>query len=451
MTCDFSPARLTEILEADLVRYGDRNDQPSAGISTDSRSIGPGQVFLALRGEKFDGHAYVSQALAAGAAAVIIDAAYDIPADLPTGSVLRVADTLRAYQAIARAWRRHCPARIVAITGSVGKTTTKELLAAALATAGETLKTEANFNNEIGVPRTLLQLRPDHRFAVIEMGMRGRGQIAELAAIAEPDLVVITNVGTAHIELLGSREAIAEAKCELVADLAPERLAVLNAETPLLPATAARVRPEGRTLTYGLTTGEFRGAVAGDRLTVEGRSFVLPLPGEHNALNFLAALAVTRELGIDWENLRQLSVTLPGGRARRIELAEDVLLLDETYNAGLESMLASLKLLAQTPGQRRLAVLGTMLELGDFSDEAHRQVGEAVASLGLDGLLILAEDGAAAALQAGAGDLPSQRFVDHDSLTAALQAQLRPGDRVLFKASRGVALDRVVAALAPQP
>jgi UDP-N-acetylmuramoyl-tripeptide--D-alanyl-D-alanine ligase len=442
-------AQLIDLLQAKPDRISNP-DRLAQGLTTDSRSIQPGQVFLALRGEKFDGHAFVAQAIAQGAMAAIVDTQFDLPVDgeLP---LIQVANTLTAYQAIGHWWRQQFAIPVIAITGSVGKTTTKELIAAVLSQYGPVLKTEANNNNEIGVPKTLLELTPDHAFAVIEMGMRGRGEIAELSQIAAPDIGVITNVGTAHIGRLGSREAIAQAKCELLAAMPQTATAILNAENPLLLETAKGVW-SGATLTYGLTKGDLQGQVVGGNTLqlsgLEGPAFPLPLPGDHNALNYLAALGVVRTLGLDASRLLSgVTVDLPGGRAQSIALGDDIVLLDETYNAGLESMLAALRLLAQTPGQRRIAVLGTMKELGDFSAEIHAQVGAEARALGLDGLLILADRAEATAM--GQGFLPSQAevFESHAAVVARLQEMAQPGDRILLKASRAVGLDQVVTQL----
>ncbi|MEB3288870.1 MAG: UDP-N-acetylmuramoyl-tripeptide--D-alanyl-D-alanine ligase [Leptolyngbya sp.] len=413
-------------------------------ITTDTRDLQTGALFVALVGERFDGHDFLDAAMAQGAVAVVVQADRVRP-DLPC---LGVPDTLAAYQRLGQWWRGQQRAKIVAVTGSVGKTTTKELIAAALGTQGAVLKTQANYNNDIGVPKTLLQLQPHHDFGVIEMGMRGPGEIAVLAQVAQPDVAVITNVGTAHIGRLGSEQAIANAKCELLAELSPQGIAVLNHDNARLMATAATVWP-GRTLTFGLEGGDVRGMLRdGDRLEVEGVALPLPLPGRHNALNLLAAVAVMQALDLDWRGLQQgITVDLPQGRARRIDLGHDRLLLDETYNAGFESMTAALHLLAETPGQRHLAVLGTMKELGDQSVALHRRVGETVRQLNLDGLLILADPAEAQALAAGAEGIPTHAFTDHDTLATHLQGLLQPGDRVLLKASRSVALERVVAAL----
>lgn len=418
----------------------------ATGITTDSRSIQPGEIFLALRGEKFDGHDFVRSAIEQGAIAAIVDSQFEA-GDLP---VLVVSDTLAAYQAIAHGWRKQFKIPIIAITGSVGKTTTKELIAAVLSKYGKVHKTQANFNNEIGVPKTLLELNSDHDFAVIEMGMRALGEIALLSQIAEPDISVITNVGTAHIGRLGSREAIAQAKCELLAETPKAATAILNHENPLLLQTAEKVW-QGKTITYGLQGGDLQGQfINAETLKVSDLQFSLPLPGEHNALNFLAALAVVQALNLDASTLTTgIEVELPGGRARRYELPNDVIILDESYNAGLESMLASLKLLAQTEGDRKIVVLGTMKELGDWSVQYHQQVGKQVSDLKLDRLLILADPDEAQAMAIAAAPVPAEIFTSATEVVSRLKELLRAGDRILFKASRAVGLDRVVAAIVP--
>jgi UDP-N-acetylmuramoyl-tripeptide--D-alanyl-D-alanine ligase len=416
----------------------------SKGVSkviTDSRKIHKGCLFVALVGERFDGHDFVQAAITQGAIAAIIQQ------DRPHGGmpVLPVPDTLAAYQALGHWWRTQRSAAIIAVTGSVGKTTTKELIAAALATQGKVLKTQANYNNEIGVPKTLLQLEPEHDFGVIEMGMRGPGEIALLTQIATPDVAVITNVGTAHIGRLGSEQAIANAKCELLADLPSHGVAVLNYDNARLMHTAQQVW-SGRTLTFGLEGGDVHGQLQEDgTIVIDDVVLPLPLPGRHNAQNFLAAVAVMQVLGLDWQCLSQgIAVELPAGRSRKVVLDNDIVLLDETYNAGVESMMAALKLLADTPGQRYIAVLGTMKELGDCSIELHRQVGQVVAHLNLDALFTLADPDEAAALAEGATSIWTRTFESPDSLTQELKTYLQPGDRVLFKASRSVALDQVV-------
>lgn len=439
---------LAKVLQAPLDYLPINVQQASvSSITTDTRDLRQGALFVALRGDRFDGHDFLETAVAQGAVAVVVRADRVRP-DLPC---VPVADTLAAYQRLGQWWRTQQRAKIVAITGSVGKTTTKELIAAALGTQGAVLKTQANYNNDIGVPKTLLQLQPHHDFGVIEMGMRGPGEIAVLAQTAQPDIAVITNVGTAHIGRLGSEQAIANAKCELLAELSPQGIAILNHDNDRLMATAATVWP-GRTLTFGLEGGDVRGTLRDpDTLDIDGVALPLPLPGRHNALNLLAAVAVMQALDLDWRGLQGgITVDLPKGRARKLDLGQDILLLDETYNAGFEAMAAALHLLAETPGQRHIAVLGTMKELGAQSVALHRRVGEIVQHLQIDHLLTLADPDETNALAEGAQGVPTLTFDDHDSLTTHLKTLLQPGDRVLLKASRSVALDRVVDALTAQ-
>ncbi len=431
---------LIEWLAAAPVNFdSDRLTLPVQGVSTDTRSLSAGDVFVALRGDRFDGHAFVAAAIAQGAVAAIVD--HPVAADLP---LLVVPDTLQAYQAIAHRWRQQFAIPVIAVTGSVGKTTTKELIATVLGTQGRVLKTQANYNNEIGVPKTLLELNDEHDFAVIEMGMRAAGEIALLTQIACPDLAVITNVGTAHIGRLGSEAAIAQAKCELLAELPPGGIAVLNHDNSLLLSTAAQVW-SGQTLTYGLDGGDLHGQLLDpETLFVAGLKLPLPLPGRHNALNYLAALAVAKLLNLDWTPLTLgLQVELPQGRSRRWDLAGDVVILDETYNAGLESMLAAIDLLAQTPGTRHIAVLGTMKELGDRSPDLHRRVGQAVFQQQFDRLLILADPLESAAMAEAAGAI-AEPYTDVEAVVDRLLELVQPGDRLLFKASRAVGLDRAV-------
>lgn len=444
MPCQLSITQLVDILAAKPVNLPDKASLAIfSGIMTDTRNLKPGHLFLALRGEKFDGHDFAEVAVEQGAIAAITDRRKAI--QLNGVPQLQVEDTLQAYQQIARWWRNQFDIPIIAVTGSVGKTTTKELIVAVLSTKGNVLKTQANYNNEIGVPKTLLELGPEHDYAVIEMAMRGPGQIALLAQIARPTVGVITNVGTAHIGLLGSEQAIANAKCELLTEMPPTSIAVLNHDNERLIKTATTVW-HGQTLTYGLEGGDVEGKLLdAQTLEVEGMQIPLPLAGHHNALNYLAALTVAKILQIDWTPLKDgLSVQLPSGRSQRYELPNDIVILDETYNAGLESMIAALHLLAQTPGKRHIAVLGAMKELGERSPEFHQQVGNTAEQLHLDAVLITVDDPEAEAIATGAASLPAECFSSQDALVRRLKELVQPGDRLLFKASRSVGLDRVV-------
>jgi UDP-N-acetylmuramoyl-tripeptide--D-alanyl-D-alanine ligase len=409
-------------------------------ITTDTRSLKPGEVFVALRGEKFDGHEFVSVAIEKGAIAAIVDFQFSNH-DFP---VLQVQDTLQAYQKIASWWREQFNIPVIGITGSVGKTTTKELIAAVLATKGNVLKTAANYNNEIGVPKTLLELSPEHDYAVIEMAMRAKGEIALLTDLVRPTVGVITNVGTAHIGRLGSEEAIAQAKCELLAQMPSNSVAILNYDNSRLIATAKTVW-QGETLTYGLESGDIQGQLVDNQIYVDGIQLPLPLPGRHNASNFLAALAVAKVLQIDWSLLSAgLKIDLPGGRSQRYNLPNDLVILDESYNAAPEAMTAALNLLAETPGLRHIAVVGAMKELGERSPQFHKEVGITAKQLNLDALLILVDGADAAEIANGAEGMAVECFSSHADLVKRLQEFVEKGDRILFKASHSVGLDRVV-------
>ncbi|MEH2078999.1 MAG: UDP-N-acetylmuramoyl-tripeptide--D-alanyl-D-alanine ligase [Nostoc sp.] len=442
MHCSATLTQLVEVIFAHSVNLSETAlTQVTSGIQTDSRTLKPGEVFVAFRGDKFDGHEFVPAAIAKGAIAAIVDFEYKNPG-FP---VLQVKDTLKAYQKLGRWWRDHFNIPVIGVTGSVGKTTTKELIAAVLGTKGRVHKTYGNYNNEIGVPKTLLELGAENDYAVIEMAMRGRGQIAELTQIAHPTIGVITNVGTAHIELLGSEKAIAEAKCELLAEMPADSVAILNHDNPLLMATAAKVW-HGKVLTYGFSGGDIQGQlIDNDTMEVAGIQLPLPLLGRHNATNFLAALAVAKVLGIDWASLKAgVMVDMPTGRSQRFTLPNDVVILDETYNAAPEAMIAALQLLADTPGKRKIAVLGAMKELGERSQQLHQRVGETVQKLNLDSLLVLVDGQDTKAIALSAKGIPSECFATHAELVARLKTFVQAGDRLLFKAAHSVALDRVV-------
>ena len=437
--------RISTITEARLVNVDSQIiNQKVRGINTDSRHLHQGEVFVALQGDKFDGHNFLEQAISKGAIATITNQNHSLKSrqNIPQ---LQVRDTLEAYQKIAHWWRKQFSIPVIGVTGSVGKTTTKELIAAVLSTQGKVLKNEANYNNEIGVPKTLLKLENNHRYAVIEMAMRGRGEIGLLAEIANPSLGVITNVGTAHIGRLGSLEAIALAKCELLEKMTSSGVAILNHDCPLLLETATKVW-RGETLTYGLEGGNLQGKIIDSQtIKVDGKKLPLPLNGLHNASNYLAAIAVAKVLELDLNLLeRPMSLNLPEGRSQLYQLSGDVEILDETYNAGLESMVASLHLLKETPGKCKIAVLGAMKELGKHSPQLHYQVGETVKKLGIDRLLVLVDDGEAGEIARGADGVSTEIFTLHEDLVNKLLEIVQPGTRLLFKASHSVGLNRVV-------
>ncbi|MCP9888787.1 UDP-N-acetylmuramoyl-tripeptide--D-alanyl-D-alanine ligase [Cyanobium sp. ATX 6A2] len=432
-------------------------------VSTDSRRLSAGGVFLALVGERFDGHRFLRQALAAGSRALVAQRDRLSGADLAelraaaaaAGAALwLVDDTLQAYQDLGRLWRERLAAPVVAVTGSAGKTSTRELIRAVLAPLGPVLASSGNENNDVGVPLTLLRAGAGHCAVVVEMGMRGLGEIERLSRCARPDVAVITNLGTAHIGRLGSREAIGTAKCEIVTGLAPGGVVVIPSGDPLLDASLTRVW-SGRVLRVALCgdpgedDAELVGVLdeAAGCLEVAGVCLPLPLEGRHQARNLMLALAVAQELGLPPARWQPLAVDLPGGRSRRLELA-GVTILDETYNASPEAMLASLELLARQQGGRRYAVLGTMLELGERGVELHRQVAERAVELGLDGLVLVVGGAEGDAMAATAAALPRlARVPTPEQAAEPLRDWLESGDVVLLKASRSVALERLLPLL----
>jgi UDP-N-acetylmuramoyl-tripeptide--D-alanyl-D-alanine ligase len=444
---------------------GDASQSPSpqlSAISTDSRSLAPGSLFVPLVGERFDGHRFLADAVVAGCRALLLQTDGLDPAALESLSqqaagqgcaIWVVDDTLLAYQQLAQRWRRQLGLPVVAVTGSAGKTTTRELVRAALGSLGPVLASSGNENNDVGVPLTLLKATPEHRALVIEMGMRGLGEIERLSVCAEPDVAVITNIGTAHIGRLGSREAIGRAKCEITTALKGDGLLVIPGGDPLLEAAVAAVW-QGRVCRIALhgepgqeqadLVGRYDGAAS--VLELEGERLQLPLAGRHNARNLLLAVAVARELGVALAALQELEVAGSEGRNRRLHLG-GLTVLDETYNASPEAVLAALDLLASQDG-RRFAVLGTMLELGEQSEALHRQVAERARQRGLDGLVVVASGAEAAAMAEAAAGLPCLAVVESPEQAAGPLAEwLAPGDVLLLKASRGVALERLLPLL----
>ncbi len=455
MTCICTISQAIAITSATVANIDElaQNHLEIRGVVSDSRKLKSGQLFVALSGENFDGHGFVAAAIAQGAVAALVSHEWANSAAARGLPILAVSDTLTAYQALACWWRSQFQHPVISITGSVGKTTTKEMIASMLAgyvsPDKQVHKSQANHNNDIGVAQTLLAIAPEqHDFVVVEMGMRGLGEIERLAKTALPNVSVITNVGTAHIGRLGSREAIAIAKCELLAETPADGTAILNASDSLLMETASKVW-HGKTITYGLGVGDVNGEVVDGKLYVDDLVWDLPLTGQHNALNFLAGLAVLKALNLDWTQTTKGigKLDLPFGRAQLYELPQDVTILDETYNASPEGMLAALRQLADMPAKRHWAVLGTMKELGEMSTVLHHQIGEAISKLGIEGAIILA-DGEADAILAGANGSLKYAIAcnSYDDITQTLLQKVASGDRILFKASRSVGMDRVVKA-----
>lgn len=442
---------------------GTLHGQPGAGevvvsgpVVIDGREAGEGSLFAAFVGERVDGHDHVDQAADAGAVAVLGSR----PTGLPTVVVedVRAALQLLASYVVGRV-RAEGDLTVVALTGSQGKTSTKDLLAAVLGSAA-TVATRGSFNNELGMPLTALRVEPDTRFLVLEMGARGRGHIAELCALVRPDVSVVLNVGQAHLGEFGSREAIAEAKGELVEALAADGTAVLNAGDERVAAMASRT--SARVLTFGDVAGSdvrVEGLVL-DRLgrptfrlvTADASAEVtLRLVGAHQALNAAAATAAALAAGLDIADvaasLAQVE-TLSQWRMELRELDRGVVVLNDSYNANPDSVLAALEALvaigADGATTRTVAVLGEMRELGEAHDEEHRGVGARAAALGVDRVVVVGE--AARGIHEGAGDR-SVLLPDNAAAVAWLAEHVTEGDVVLIKASRGARLDEVAATL----
>ena len=422
-------------------------------ISTDTRQITPGCLFIALRGERFDGNEFLEEAFRRGAAACVANR----PSD--GGPVVMVPDTLRALQHLAAAYRRKFPIPVVGVTGSVGKTSTKEMIYTALEAGFRPLKNEGNRNNEIGMPLSVFSLDHTHTAAVFEMGMSGFGEISRLSAIAAPDIGVITNIGVSHMEKLGSQENILKAKLEIRDGMKPGGTLVLNADDPFL----RRVTPLSgeRIFTYGVENRggdlqaenirieenrtSFRASCGGQSIDVE-----LPVCGRHHVYNALAALSCARLLGVGPEAAAHaLASYSPTGFRQRVENFQGVTLVEDCYNASPDSMKSAFEMLAamRVPG-RRIAVLADMLELGDISTRSHMEAGAAAFDSGVD--ILLTFGGQAAHYGDGfrsrdpSGARPYRHFDSRRPLADALRGVMRAGDAVLFKGSRGMKLEEVI-------
>ncbi len=437
---------------------------PLSSVAIDSRKVAAGSLFCAFVGERVDGHAYVSLAFEKGATAALVeqvDSAYAVYDDEWDGSLpvqIHVASTMIALQQIARYWRQQFPVRVIGITGSVGKTTTKELVYSVLSQRYQTLKSEGNFNNEIGLPLTLLNLKSHHRMAVLEMGMYDLGEIALLADIAAPDVGVVTLVGTVHVEHVGSQAALARGKRELVEGLSADGIAILNNDDPLvmgmIPYTKAAV------FTYGMTEGADlwashirpHGINAVHFILNDGEMAIpvrLPLPGVHSVYTALRAAAVGLLEGLSWEEivagleayqtpLRMITKQLPNGAT----------LIDDTYNASPQSMIAALDLLGNAAG-RKVAVLGDMLELGVDEAAGHERVGRHAAGIA-DVLVVVgrrAEMIGRAAVANGINTEQLRYAADALAAVTIVQEIMTEEDTLLIKASRGIALDQLVSHL----
>lgn len=447
---------IEEICQATGAKICSRDKtQVFTGIATDSRKILPGNLFVALHGENFDGHGFVEQAVEQGAAGVLVDREVDLSA----GSVLQCDDTLTALQDIAAFHRRRFEIPVIAVTGSNGKTTTKDMLAAILSQKFQVVKTPGNFNNEIGLPLTLLQLNDETEVAVVECGMRGRGQITALAQIARPTAGIVTTVGETHLELLGSLENIAAAKAELVEAIDENGFVVLNSDNSYV--AAMKDVASCPVITFGLQsqamvraenwTSSAQG-ITFDCITEAGKFHVdVPVLGDHNVMNALAAIAVGKRMGLTaGEIVRGLAHFIPSAMRMAVEQAGPYQVINDAYNASPASMKSALETLQRLPGGRKVAVLGDMLELGEHTADAHRRVGE-VAAGAVDFLVTYGDLGRFIAEGAKTAGL-SQVFPcdSHAAAIRILKENLLQTDLILVKGSRGMKMEKIIAALGQQ-
>jgi UDP-N-acetylmuramoyl-tripeptide--D-alanyl-D-alanine ligase len=432
-----------------------RSDRPIRGAAVDSRLVTPGQLFVALPGERTDGHDHLPQAIQRGAAAVLVTRPPADPAALGDVSVIRVADAQTALGAIAAGWRQRFAPLVVGVTGSIAKTSTKEAVAAVLGASLTTLKSEGNQNNEIGLPLTLLRLGAEHEAAVLEMGMYVGGEIAALAAMAKPSIGVVTAVQAVHLSRIGTLDAVERAKGELIEALPPSGTAVLNGDDAIVRRMTART--VARSVRYGFSEDAEVRADAVTSAGLEGmhfrlrtpageRSVSIPALGRLSVHNATAGAAVGLAAGL---SLDTIAAALAGGwgaphRAELVRL-RGTTVIDDSYNASPGSVTAALDLLAGLPG-RRVAVLGEMLELGDAHEDGHLAVGEAAGKT-VELLVVVGHDAGGIVVGARDAGLDPSRIhhvADADDALESLRPRLREGDVVLVKASRGIGLDRLV-------
>lgn len=423
---------------------------PVTGVTTDSRAVQPGQLFIPLVGERFDGHAYIAKALEGGAAGCLTAAAPETL--LPGKLYIQVADTRLALKALASWYRDKFDLPVVQVTGSAGKTTTKEMIASVLSQRYNTLRTEGNFNNDIGAPLTLLRLMPEHQAAVIETGMNHFGEIRYLGEMVRPDIAVITNVGDAHIENLGNtRQGILRAKCEIFENLTPEGIAVLNGDDELLntvtlPQTILRCGV-GDGCGVRVTDIDDRGLEGvACTVTIEGEHYRLTTsaPGRYMIYPMAMAAAIGRRLGLTGEEIAAgvAAYTTVGSRMHLIRLPGERLVIDDCYNANPQSMAEGLRMLAASPAQHRVAVLGDMGELGQLTAQAHRDMGALTRRLGLTAVAVGEKMHALTET-----DPQAQWFATVEEAMPAIRQLFTPGTAVLVKASHAMHFERIVKEL----
>lgn len=448
----FNCAQLAKAVKGRLL-WGS-SDQVFTGVTTDSRKVEQGHLFIPLAGEKFDGHDYIEQCFKAGAAVCLTEKW--IPQTDNAAAIL-VDDTARALRDLAAWHRNKYTAPVVGITGSVGKTSTKDMIYCVLARQYEVLKTQGNFNNEIGLPLTLLNLENKHEIAVIEMGMSGFGEISRLTAIAQPQIAVITNIGVSHIEKLGSQQGILKAKLEILEALKPEGLVLLNGDDPLLKELAGKLN--FKAVFYGMNSGQDYKAEnyeslgeAGTRFTVrienQTYSVAIPVPGVHNVYNALAAIAVGIEMNIPMDIIIEgIASYSPGNMRQNIVTYKGLKIINDAYNASPQSMQAAINVLEELCVKTRgIAVLGDMLELGGMSEELHYSVGNFIKDKKIDYLITVgsaSENILQAVVNSGSSAISLKHFRSNSEALEYILSIAEKGDFILIKGSRGMKMEQI--------
>jgi UDP-N-acetylmuramoyl-tripeptide--D-alanyl-D-alanine ligase len=449
---------LREILEAtggSCISGNSALQENISNICTDSRNIIPGSLFIPLLGERFDGHDYIKQALESGANASLTHKDIDFETDKV---IIKVNNTLSALRELAAYYRSKFNIPFVAVTGSVGKTSTKDMITCVLQQELNTLKTQGNFNNEIGVPLTIFTLEEQHQAAVVEMGMSDLGEISRLTSIVGPDIAIITNIGLSHIENLGSKEKILQAKMEIIEGLKEGGLLILNGDDELLKGLKGKIGP--RTLFFGMNEDvDYRATDViskGEegvsfKVRVKGKDYTasLKVPGVHNVYNVLAAIAVGVEMGIPMNSvLRGINSYTPGNMRMNIIQGKNIKIINDSYNASPQSMEAAIKVISETSTSgRKIAVLGDMLELGNWAKDSHYGIGKVLVKEGLDALVTVGENAryiAKGAVDAGMSQDNIISYSSADEAAEQLTEHIKKNDVILVKGSRGMMMEKIV-------
>lgn len=449
----FTLAEVVKITGAAILKQDKEN---FTDLVSDTRKISEGVLFIAFKGERFNGEDFVGEALAKGAAGVMVSTYFKGDIENLAGTVLAVPDTLTSYQQLGKAHREKFNIPVVAITGSNGKTTTKDLTAAVLSARGSVAKTQANFNNEIGIPLTLLSIEKKHTAAVVEIGMRGLHQIERLAPLVEPTIGIVTNVGETHIELLGSVENIAKAKGELVEAIPAGGTVILNNDNEYVAKMRAKAKAGVRVITFGIdNAAEVHG---GNIRTAENRTtftvayagkqtdYTIAMVGRHNVYNALAAISVGLVLGFSADEIQQGLDNLEATKMRfELKKVKGYNVINDAYNASPMSMSAAINTVAELTSGRKIAVVGDMLELGDFAISAHEKVGQELAAKKFTAVITRGKMGEHIAKGAREGGIAMVYACDsHEQAADRLKEILQSGDTILFKGSRGMQMDKII-------